>query len=562
MNSKANEYVDAIKREVEQWPGVAVDFVEGKKHPKAKFKFGDKVLSRPFASTPSDSAYGIHQMLGDMRRAMKQLGAERAKPEPTREEDEAPYRKPNEGRAKRPDPVEVEPAPVIPTVAEKLVDAGVKVIGVDQAKDGSETHTEFRRGPNGTMTVESVRRVSVAEAEKQRRAEEFKARVAAVEDGIYFGLDFDVYCAVEALGSTNLTQLNVSPGTFWKGSWLDPDNEPDVDEDATNAQILGRAYHCAILQPENLDRLYMRQPIHADYPKDMLLTSDADVRAALAGMSEPQTRKGETNEERGERLLEAGYEGAIWPLIKARYEREAGNRQLIRGDLWDDMMKNAARLRGIPEILRHVGPGFSEVSVIWTDANGIRCKCRFDKLLEDEWVDLKSFSNPKRKQVLQCLSDAVRFNYYYIQAVHYRDGWNAIVAQLVGVKGEATDEQRELIASIVERAPRPQCWLVFQETGGAPNIFARQFPFTAVDRYRAAEISEMVADPAKAAIVKDMMGQTTAICRRGVAEVARAKGIFQHYNAVFPRGEPWIPLNVEDTFHDDDFNRFWLENGR
>jgi hypothetical protein len=118
MNKR--DYEKAIEREAEGWPGVSVEFANptGKGHPKAKFTFEGKMLAHPYAATPSDSAFGIHQCLGDMRRVMKKLGAVRTKPEPTKDEDEAPYRKPNDGAAKRviervSDPVELKP-----TVAE------------------------------------------------------------------------------------------------------------------------------------------------------------------------------------------------------------------------------------------------------------------------------------------------------------------------------------------------------------------------------------------------------------------------------------------------------------
>ena len=97
MNKRDME--DALRREVEQWPGVEVEFAEptGKGHPKAKYSFGGKMLSHPYASSPSDSAFGVRAMLGDHRRVLKKLGAERAKPEPSKEEDEAPYRKSTTG---------------------------------------------------------------------------------------------------------------------------------------------------------------------------------------------------------------------------------------------------------------------------------------------------------------------------------------------------------------------------------------------------------------------------------------------------------------------------------
>src|SRR5947208_1789409 len=101
MNSKGREMADAIEREIKHWPGVTVQIVEGGSHPKAKFTYLGQMLARPFSGTTGDSVFGVHRMLGDVRRTLKQLGAQRDKPEPSKEEDEAPYRKPNEGKASR-----------------------------------------------------------------------------------------------------------------------------------------------------------------------------------------------------------------------------------------------------------------------------------------------------------------------------------------------------------------------------------------------------------------------------------------------------------------------------
>lgn len=91
MNDKGNAYAEAITKEVESWPGVTVEFSEGSKHPKAKFTYNGDSLFRPFSGT---HGFAFAQMLGDMRRVMRQLGAERSKPDPKPEEDDATYRKP------------------------------------------------------------------------------------------------------------------------------------------------------------------------------------------------------------------------------------------------------------------------------------------------------------------------------------------------------------------------------------------------------------------------------------------------------------------------------------
>lgn len=108
MNSKGREIADAIEKELAMWPGVTVEFADGTKHPKAKLIFDGKRIFQPFSGTPSDS-YAIVKALADVRRALRDLGAERTKPEPSAEDESAEYRKANEGREKRPDPVKAEP---------------------------------------------------------------------------------------------------------------------------------------------------------------------------------------------------------------------------------------------------------------------------------------------------------------------------------------------------------------------------------------------------------------------------------------------------------------------
>jgi hypothetical protein len=238
MNSKGNETAEAIEAEVAEWPGVKVQFVEGSKHPRAKLAFEGKFLSVTFSGTPSDRRSTLNT-LSDLRRSLRTLGAERAAPQPSAEEDEAAiekraYVKPNDGAAKRPDPVKSDPAPVIPSIAEKIEAAGIVAPAAPVAAPAADPDKEAERA-------------------------KFKARVAAIEDGIYFGLEDKIYHAVEALGSGSIGELLISPGTFWQGSWLDPETEEaEPDEDATKAQIIGRAYHAARLEPDLFVKQYVR----------------------------------------------------------------------------------------------------------------------------------------------------------------------------------------------------------------------------------------------------------------------------------------------------------------
>lgn len=145
------EYEKAIKAEVDEyWDGVTVEFANGGKHPKAKFTFNGKFIARSFSGTPSDGVFGIHRMLGDMRRAMRQLGAERSKPDPTDDEIEKidkEYRKANDGKAKRPDPiarVPIKTGPSMPEQLEKIAkEAGIQLPAIQTDIEAPKESTKL-----------------------------------------------------------------------------------------------------------------------------------------------------------------------------------------------------------------------------------------------------------------------------------------------------------------------------------------------------------------------------------------------------------------------------------
>lgn len=544
---KRTELEDAIRREVEQWPDVKVDFIEGKKHPKAKFSYAGNILSRSYAGTPSDSRFGLHQTLGDMRRTMRQLGAERAAPDPTPEEDEAPYRKPNEGRKKRPDPVQTPKAKPDPDLADKLVETGA----------ATEQQAKKARAPATVVSVPGDDQTD-EEAAREARIAEFENKVAAIGEGIYFGLSDDIYHAVPALGGSSMGDLLVSAGTWWRGSWLDPDR-PELDEDATKAQIAGKAYHCARLEPDQFEIRFVRELDKADFPQKGFVGNGEQIGAALGELGETKKRAGESVEEQGQRLEDAGFEGCIWPLEKARWQKTIGTRTPIPAKVWDEIIIDQERLQANPEILNLLSGGASEVSVFWTDENGIRCKCRFDHLRVAGWADMKTFANPNGKELDRLLTDIVQFNRLHIQAGHYRDGYAAIAAGAVAIVGDASEDQRALVAGIVGREANPVCHFVFQEKGGVPNLLAKKFPFHIIDTYREHEIATMVEDENARVLVEAMHSEPSQLYLRAQFDIARAKQVFALYSQVYPPGTPWHPIDAVSSFRDADFNQRWLE---
>ena len=547
----------ALEAEAAQWPGVTIEFVNptGKGHPKAKYTFGGKMLAHAYPSTPSDSAYGMHQMLGDHRRVMKKLGAVRAKPEPSREEDEAPYRKPNDGAAKRPDPVKGEPAKPIPDVADQLVAAGAATPEQAQAARSAPKRSAVAGvAAAAALAIAGAPLAAEDDAEPDAIRAAFEARVASIQDGIYFGLPADVYHAVPRLSSSGIQRLCVSPATFWRGSWLDPER-PEFDEEETIWQLLGRAYHTARLEPHLFESTYVRELDKADAPKGTLFTGN-EMGAKL---EEFGLKKSGSVAEQAERLADAGFPAnKLWPLIKQAWEEERAGRTALPAKHYDQMITDRDRISANPQIAPLLTGGEAEVSIFWTDEHGIQMKARVDYLTRDWWVDFKTFDNSRGKNLNQALVDAVRYNRYYIQAPVYRDAIEAVRTGNLPIIEAQTDDQRALVAALAIKPGELRCWYVFQEKGGIPNLLAREFPFYSVP-WTTIFNEQITDDEGRKAAVREATKRRTNLFIKGAGEVLEAKKLFVLYGEVYQPGEPWFPIDAIGQFSDDDFHPYWLE---
>lgn len=554
MNKR--DYEKAIEAEVENWPGVTVEFVNptGKGHPKAKFTYEGKMLSQAYAGTPSDAAFGVHQMLGDMRRCMKKLGATRTKPEPSKEEDEAPYRKPNDGRAKRPDPVKRDPAPPKPDVADQLVEAGAAT--PEQAKEArAEKATAMERGRQAHMIIAGELDPSEPGLDEDAIRAAFEARVAAIVDGIYFGLPADVYHAVPRLSSSGIQKICVSPATFWRGSWFDPDR-PAADEDETIWQILGRAYHTARLEPHLFESTYVRELDKADMPKGSLFTG-TDMGPVL---EEWGLKKSGSVAEQAERLADAGFPtNKLWHIAKAEWEAARNGRTPLPAKHYDQMITDRDRITANSQIAPLLQGGEAEVSIFWTDEHGVQMKARVDYLTRDWWADFKTFDNSRGKHLRQALVDAVRYNRYYIQAPVYREAIEQIRMNGLQIIEAQTDDQRALVAALQMKPGELACWYIFQEKGGIPNLLAYEFPFYSVPYTRLFEAEAFAKDEARKKAVLEAQKSRTSLFIKGAGEVLQAKKLFVLYSQVYQPGEPWAPIEAVGTFSDEDFHPYWLE---
>lgn len=559
MNQR--ELEKAIAAEVENWPDATVEFVAGGKHPKAKLKFGGLLLALPFPGTPG-SVRSIHNTLGDVRKALRKLGAVRSKPDPSKDEDEAVYHKPNDGAAKRGSAVAAEPVEGKATVAEQLVEVGLAKAPIAATTDdlvATSGTAKFAAVAGGVCDLETGEWIDEPDEAAAKRAA-VRAEAEAIVDGVYFGLSDEVYHSVARLSGSGLQNLAVSPATFWARSWLNPEKaEAELDEDSTVAQTLGKAYHCARLEPDDFHARFVRKPEKADFPAKSLLTSDAAIKAALKDLGEPQTSGStETIPERGRRLLDAGYRGTVLAVVLDDYEAERAGRTPIPGVLFDQIIVDMDRIRDSGEIAAILSGGFAEVSIFWTDKHGLKMKARLDYLKVDEWVDLKTFVNAQGKALGQAIADFVRYNRVYVQAATYRDATEAVRIGGLDVVGPATEAQKSLVYDLRTRAKPLKCWYVFTEKGGVPNLLAREFRFHAVSAYKETEIKALV-ETGRQDTVREALGGVTGLYSRAIWEIDKAKRDFVLYSQVYDPGKPWFPIDAVGHFDDLDFNSYWLE---
>lgn len=376
-------------------------------------------------------------------------------------------------------------------------------------------------------------------------------------DGIYFNLDADKYHALERMSASGICNMLVSPPTFWANSWLNPGRE-EQDKD-TPARILGRAYHVARFEPHLLDQQFVCEIDVDDY--EGILTTSTQIADKLADLGEPKSKTGEKVLDKAMRLKEAGYGGPILHLLQEQWEENRAGRTGIAPKYWKQLQADVEMIRSRPEIGKHLTGGFAEVSVLWTDERtGMKMKCRFDYLKPDSFTDLKTFDNSMRKNLEQCIADAFRYNRYYIQAYLYWHVTELIRSGKIHVMGDdaPTDEQRALVEKIRTRGEPIECWYVFQEKSGVPNLLAREVHIlTPVHPSHQAnsigvshETSQKVAQSTRRLSSLGLLAE---------AEVNSSISMFAFYEESYERGKPWGSLTPTGVINDDCFPPYWLE---
>ena len=274
-----------------------------------------------------------------------------------------------------------------------------------------------------------------------------------MKPGVYYDIPAAEYHLIDAVSASRLQDMMISPLECWS-KHIDPTR--DMDDEPTPAQQRGTAYHVRLLEGENafLGR-YARIPDIEDYP-DAYAGAD-DLRKMLGDYG---LKKSGTIAEMSARLLETGVNrDRLWHFIVQDFNEDAGTRTPIKSADYDRIQKagNVLDAAGIGEIFEGGKP---EVTIIWENGKGVKCKARLDMLKKSAAIDLKTFANKMGKPVSKAASDAFIFGRHHLQAYWYQYAWQ-----------HAT--QKGWLPVPEKNAHR--FWNIYYQTTGAPNVVVREF---------------------------------------------------------------------------------------
>ncbi len=237
------------------------------------------------------------------------------------------------------------------------------------------------------------------------------------ENGVFFGLDETEYHSALALSASGIKWLRVSPLDWWARSPLNPN---PIEDEGTEAQAAGTAYHKRILEGrEAFLAAYAPALNQADHP-DALVTNEHLYEAIVAygGMTKKSARKDELIHE----LLRYWPEAPIWQVMETRHAHLHFGKTLLSADLMARIEYAAAMIEKHPQLSLAFTGGMPEVSIFWTDEEtGIPCKARLDYLKPQAVVDLKTFTNQFGMPIRKAIARQMANYRYHIQARWYLD---------------------------------------------------------------------------------------------------------------------------------------------
>jgi hypothetical protein len=213
-------------------------------------------------------------------------------------------------------------------------------------------------------------------------------RLIDMKDGLHENVPSAVYHQRELglVSNSALKEFSKTPAHY--RTWVDGGE----DEEEKAAFRIGRATHCAILEPDVFASTYAAEPDFGDCRKtDRTTTEDA---------RENKLRRNE-------------------------WRAKHAGREFISTDEFAMLCGMRDSVRRHPLARGMVTGGKSEVTAIWTDTmTGLRCKIRADHFIGSKFLitDLKTTKDASPRSFAR---DAFNYNYHWAHAL-YRAGFAAL----------------------------------------------------------------------------------------------------------------------------------------
>lgn len=227
-----------------------------------------------------------------------------------------------------------------------------------------------------------------------------------MDNGIYYDIPFEDYLKIEALSYSGIKQLMKSGGDYWASvPWLNPDCEPKQSA----ALEMGKAAHCAILEPSEFwNRYYLELEVGDDW-----LVSTDDIKAFMREHSiKPLT--GKKSELIDRILMSNAPQPDIYDFHKEMHDQMNEGKILLTSEEYKEV-------QGMQEAVKDTfeARGKSEVTVIF-EIDGVKCKARFDHLIDDNCIyDLKTTNPWGSKSFLDAAIREMQKYNYILQAYFY-----------------------------------------------------------------------------------------------------------------------------------------------
>lgn len=287
-------------------------------------------------------------------------------------------------------------------------------------------------------------------------------------DGIYFDLPEGEYRSAGAVSASLLKDVTISPLTAWCENI---DSTLSYKSEDTDAQDEGTALHKRLLEGDAVFREHcaVRPENDGSY-----IEGAAELKARCKELG---LKVGGTIPELCARIRDADPDAKLWPEVMAEFKEASDGKIILKPDQWSRLELRARLVRMHPSVRNAFEGGFPEVSIFWTDADGMPCKARVDYLKIASAIDLKYFANVMKRPIAEAVNAAIRS--HRIQARWYKDGLAAarVLARNGKVFGAAPDSKWiEAFAA----GPEHRFFWVFVQKGPVPEVECVEFSRTLV----------------------------------------------------------------------------------